>query len=197
MASSTLKLPGPYAEGTSYVLSGKTLNEIFTALQADRVIPGPGQTESQTPQGRIILGGSVGEGAVCYWRPSVDTETDQFVLPSTQNLYESHETMIPVDVTNQGSSFGFGWVYLVWLTPISGVDTAEIEVFSAAQDLYETDTDPDTDLEVVIKSRTLLFHISKDVEGNILLAQQRCTRFVLSERCLQSKGPAMVFESIG
>lgn len=60
MAASTLKLPGPYAEGKSYLMSGKTLNEIMVALQADRVIPGKGQTESQTPQGRVIFGGIAG-----------------------------------------------------------------------------------------------------------------------------------------
>lgn len=54
MAASSLKLPGPFEDSTIYSLSGQTLREWCEALQADRVIPGNGQDEHQTPQGRVI-----------------------------------------------------------------------------------------------------------------------------------------------
>lgn len=60
MAGSILKLPSGFDEDKIYSLKGKTLNEMMAALQADRVVPGNGQTESQTAKGRVINGAGVG-----------------------------------------------------------------------------------------------------------------------------------------
>ena len=46
-------------DSKTYALKGSTLKSIHKALNADRVIPGPGQTEKQTPYGRSISGGEV------------------------------------------------------------------------------------------------------------------------------------------
>ena len=60
MADSELKLPGNFEKGTRYWIKGETLLAWREALIADRVVPGPGQKESQGPKGRVILGGEGG-----------------------------------------------------------------------------------------------------------------------------------------
>jgi hypothetical protein len=54
MAGSFLKLDGDFDASKNYILKGSTLISWREALIADRVVPGPNLTESQTPQGRIF-----------------------------------------------------------------------------------------------------------------------------------------------
>jgi hypothetical protein len=69
-ADSQLKLPGNFEAGKSYWISGETMIAWRKALLADRVLPGPGIKESQTPMGRTFTataqdggGGSSASGA--------------------------------------------------------------------------------------------------------------------------------------
>ena len=59
-ADSKLILPGDFQAGKTYLIKGDTLLEWRKALLADRIVPGPDQTETQTPQGRAISGGKGG-----------------------------------------------------------------------------------------------------------------------------------------
>jgi hypothetical protein len=63
-ADSKLDLPGDFQAGKTYLIKGDTLLAWRKALLADRVVPGPDQTETQTPQGRTISGGKGGAVAV-------------------------------------------------------------------------------------------------------------------------------------
>lgn len=59
-ADSKLLLPGDFQAGKTYLIKGDTLLAWRNALLADRVVPGPDQQETQTPQGRTISGGGKG-----------------------------------------------------------------------------------------------------------------------------------------
>lgn len=64
--ASKLELPGNFEKGKNYLMSGATLMAWKAALLADRIVPGQGQTESGTPQGRVIHGTAVAAGEVAF-----------------------------------------------------------------------------------------------------------------------------------
>ncbi len=121
-ADSKLVLPGDFQAGKTYLIKGDTLLAWRKALLADRVVPGPGQTENQTPQGRTISGG--GNGGVvgpaqpalaAFWR--VYSKDTKWMLQGGQVSGGSgNQSVADMDLGTVGSEPADGKMFWVEVT---------------------------------------------------------------------------------
>lgn len=119
---SKLTLPGDFQAGKTYLIKGETLLAWQKALVADRVVPGPGQTETQTPQGRTISGGKgAGEAGpalpalAAFWR--VYTSGTKWMLQGGQvSGGAGNESVSDIDLGTVGSEPADGRMFWVQVT---------------------------------------------------------------------------------
>lgn len=101
---SKLTLPGDFQAAKTYLIKGETLLAWQKALVADRVVPGPGQTETQTPQGRTISGGKGGTTAPvavqygAFWGLYKNADGHTFLQGGTCAAGEGSETFADLKV---------------------------------------------------------------------------------------------------
>lgn len=119
MADSKLKLPGTFAPGKSYLLTGETLLAWRVALLADRVLPGPGISETQGPDGRTFTaagGGGGGSGQPPAFFRLFSTTTKRMLQGGQVTGSEGNKVVPDIDLGTIGEEPADGTHFYLKIT---------------------------------------------------------------------------------
>ena len=118
MADSKLDLPGKWDAAKRYLIKGSTLIAWAKNLQADRALPGPGLTENQTPEGRILSVASVSGTAVptgAFFGMALDGDGNTLLQGGMVTAGSGSHAFLDIAVLEPGPSVGDLAGNFLWL----------------------------------------------------------------------------------